>query len=135
MLINVEHIGIAVNDLEKAEKNFEKILGVPSYKREAVDSEHVITSFFKINSTKIELLQPTSADGAISKFLEKKGEGIHHLAFETSNLEDELERLRNEGFTVLPGFPKKGADNKRVAFLHPKDTTGVLVEICSEITD
>lgn len=135
MLINVEHIGIAVNDLEKAEKNFEKILGVPSYKREAVDSEHVITSFFKINSTKIELLQPTSAAGAISKFLEKKGEGIHHLAFETSNLEDELERLRNEGFTVLPGFPKKGADNKRVAFLHPKDTTGVLVEICSEITD
>lgn len=135
MLINVEHIGIAVKDLELAEKNFEKILGVPSYKREEVESEHVITSFFKINSTKIELLQPTSETGAISKFLEKKGEGIHHLAFETSNLEVELERLKQEGFTVLPGFPKKGADNKRVAFLHPKDTTGVLVEICSEISE
>jgi methylmalonyl-CoA/ethylmalonyl-CoA epimerase len=133
VLTNIEHIGIAVKDLESANELYTKLLGIAPYKQEKVESENVQTSFFKINETKIELLQALSSESAIAKFIEKRGEGIHHIAFETDNLEAELERLKSEGFELLPGFPKRGADNKMVAFLHPKTTTGVLVELCMTI--
>ncbi|MEM9078193.1 MAG: methylmalonyl-CoA epimerase [Bacteroidota bacterium] len=131
----VEHLGIAVKDLNAANILFEKLLGVPHYKIEEVVSEGVKTSFFQSGPNKIELLEATNPDSAIAKFLEKRGEGIHHVAFAVENLEKEIERLEREGFAILPGFPKKGADNKRVAFLHPKGTSGVLVELCEEIMD
>jgi methylmalonyl-CoA/ethylmalonyl-CoA epimerase len=133
MLTNIEHIGIAIKNMDEASELYSKLLGVQPYKNETVESENVITSFFKINQTKIELLQATAETSAIAKFIEKKGEGIHHIAFATDNLEAELQRLTGEGFEVLQGFPKQGADNKMVAFLHPKNTTGVLVELCMEI--
>lgn len=133
MLTNIEHIGIAVKNMVAADALYTRLLGIAPYKQEAVESENVITSFFKINQTKIELLQATSESSAIAKFIEKKGEGIHHLAFETNDLDAELKRLQGEGFELLKGFPKKGADNKMVAFLHPRDTSGVLVELCMEI--
>lgn len=133
MLTNIEHIGIAVKNLNEANSLYTRLLGVSPYKSEQVESEAVYTSFFKINQTKIELLQATADTSAIARFIEKKGEGIHHIAFETSDLNAELERLTQEGFEVLKGFPKKGADNKMVAFLHPKNTTGMLVELCMEI--
>ncbi len=133
MLTNVEHIGIAVTDLTAANELFTKLLNVAPYKAEAVESEGVMTSFFQVNKTKVELLAATDPDSAIARFLAKKGEGIHHLAFEVSDIVAEMERLRGEGFTVLNETPKRGADNKLVCFLHPKGTNGVLVELCQEI--
>jgi len=128
----IEHIGIAVKDLAVSNVLFEKLLGAPSYKTEEVISEGVKTSFFKSGPNKIELLEPVNEKSPIAKFLDKKGEGIHHIAFSVDDLAAEIERLKQEGFTVLPGFPKNGADNKIVAFLHPKETNGVLIELCQE---
>lgn len=129
----IEHIGIAVKNLEESNALYEKLLGVASYKQEAVESENVITSFFKIGQSKIELLQATSEDSAIHKFIEKKGEGFHHIAFSVSDIAFETKRLISEGFTPLMDKPKKGADNKLVMFFHPKTTGGMLVELCQEI--
>ena len=131
----IEHIGIAVKNLEESNAMYEKLLGTPSYKQEAVESENVMTSFFKIGESKIELLQATSEDSAIHKFIEKKGEGMHHIAFSVSNIEKEISRLKAEGFKPLMDKPKKGADNKLVMFFHPKTTGGLLVEICQEIKE
>ena len=131
----IEHIGIAVKNLEESNTLFEKLFGQPPYKEETVASEGVKTSFFKNGPNKIELLEATNAESPIAKFLEKKGEGIHHIAFDVENIYTEIERLKNEGFTILNEIPKKGADNKLVAFLHPKTTNGVLIELCQEITE
>ncbi|WP_330443267.1 methylmalonyl-CoA epimerase [Flavobacterium sp. C4GT6] len=131
----IEHIGIAVKDLETSNQLFEKLLGTPAYKMEEVGSEGVKTSFFMNGPNKIELLEATNPDSPIAKFLEKKGEGIHHIAFDVENIVSEIARLKEEGFTVLNETPKKGADNKLVAFLHPKGTNGVLVELCQEIRE
>jgi len=128
----LEHIGIAVSNLDESEKLFEKLLGTTSYKREEVLSEGVITSFFKIGDIKIELLASTKADSPIAKFIEKKGEGIHHLAFESENITTELSEMNQNGFTLINESPKNGADNKKIAFLHPKSTNSVLVELCQE---
>ncbi len=128
----IEHIGIAVNDLEASNNLFEKLLGRPHYKIEEVASEGVRTSFFKNGPNKIELLEATNPDSPIAKFLEKKGQGIHHVAFAVDDIVGEIKRLKGEGFTILNETPKKGADNKLVAFLHPKTTNGVLVELCQE---
>ena len=128
----VEHIGIAVKDLDKAEELYSKLLGTDSYKREEVESENVITSFFDA-TTKIELLASTSEDGVIAKYIDRKGEGIHHIAFEVEDIEAEMIRLKEEGFILLNENPKKGADNKMVCFVHPKSCNGVLVELCMEI--
>ena len=135
MLQQVEHIGIAVKNLEASNDVFAKIFGVPHYKIEAVASENVNTSFFKVGTTKIELLEATAPESAIAKFIEKRGEGIHHLAFEVADIHAEMQRLENEGFTLLNKTPKRGADNKLVCFLHPKGTNGVLVELCQEIKE
>ncbi|GAB3263131.1 methylmalonyl-CoA epimerase [Larkinella harenae] len=132
-MTNVEHIGIAVKNLAVSNDLFTTLLGAKPYKFETVESEGVTTSFFKINQTKIELLEATRPDSPIAKFLEKKGEGIHHLAFEVADIYAEIERLKAEGFTLLNETPKRGADNKLVCFLHPKETNGVLVELCQEI--
>lgn len=129
----IEHIGIAVKDLEVSNLLFEKLFGAPAYKFEEVESEGVTTSFFQNGPNKIELLAATSPDSPIAKFLEKKGEGIHHIAFDVGNIEEEIIRLEKEGFVVLNRIPKKGADNKLVVFLHPKSTNGVLIELCQEI--
>ncbi len=129
----IEHIGIAVRDLEQSNDLFSKLFGAPAYKTEAVESEGVKTSFFMCGPNKIELLEATHADSPIAKFLEKKGEGIHHIAFDVADINSEVERLKKEGFTVLNETPKKGADNKLVVFLHPKSTNGVLIELCQEI--
>ena len=129
----IEHIGIAVNDLETSNLIFEKLLGVPAYKFEEVESEGVATSFFNIGPNKIELLAATNPDSPIAKFIAKKGEGIHHIAFDVEDIVLEIARLKKEGFVVLNEIPKKGADNKLVAFLHPKSTNGVLIELCQEI--
>ena len=129
----IEHIGIAVKDLEVSNMLFAKLLGVQSYKQEEVLSEGVMTSFFENGPNKIELLAATSMDSPIAKFLEKKGEGIHHIAFDVEDIESEILRLKDEGFVVLNEVPKKGADNKLVVFLHPKSTNGVLIELCQEI--
>ncbi len=129
----IEHLGIAVKDINKANSIYEKLLGVPPYKQEEVESEAVITSFFQVGPNKIELLASTKDDGTIAKFIEKRGEGIHHIAFDVENIEKELDRLKKEGFTILNEKPKLGADNKRVAFIHPKGTNGVLIELCEEI--
>jgi methylmalonyl-CoA/ethylmalonyl-CoA epimerase len=131
----IEHIGIAVNSLEEGEKMYESLLGVPSYKRETVESEKVVTSFFRQGPNKIELLAPIGDDGPISKFLLKKGPGIHHIAYAVTDIKSEMIRLSEEGFTLLNQEPKKGADNKLVCFLHPKSAGGVLVELCQEISD
>ena len=131
----IEHIGIAVKDLDASNQLFEKLLGAPHYKIEEVVTEGVRTSFFKTGPNKIELLEATNEDSPIAKFLEKNGEGIHHIAFAVTDIRKEIERLKNEGFTVLNEEPKKGADNKLVAFLHPKTTNGVLVELCQEINE
>jgi len=132
MLNKIEHIGIAVKDLEKSNKIFSTLLGRPSYKSEEVASEHVITSFFQSGENKIELLQATSAESAIHHFIEKKGEGIHHIAFDVDDIYAEMERLKAEGFQFINQEPKNGADNKLIAFLHPKSCNGVLVELCQE---
>jgi len=129
----IEHIGIAVKDLEKSNTLFKQLLGTSHYKIEEVVSESVKTSFFKSGPNKIELLQATDSDSPIAKFIEKKGEGIHHIAFAVDDIIFEIERLKNEGFEVLNSTPKKGADNKLVTFLHPKSTNGVLIELCQEI--
>ena len=130
----IEHIGIAVNNIEEANKTYEKMLGVAPYKLEEVESEGVITSFFQTGESKIELLEATKKDSPIDKFIEKKGEGIHHIAFDVEDIEAEMDRLRDEGFKVLNEKPKKGADNKLVCFVHPKDCNGVLIELCQEIS-
>ena len=129
----IEHIGIAVKDLAISNQLFEKLLGTASYKTEEVASEGVLTSFFQNGPNKIELLVATNPDSPIAKFIEKKGEGIHHIAFEVTDILSEMERLKNEGFVLINELPKKGADNKLVAFLHPKGTNGVLIELCQEI--
>ncbi|WP_115900131.1 methylmalonyl-CoA epimerase [Tenacibaculum gallaicum] len=131
----IEHIGIAVKDLEKSNSLFASLFGESHYKTEEVTSEGVKTSFFKSGPNKIELLEATKPDSPIAKFIEKKGEGIHHIAFAVNNIKEEIKRLQGEGFTVLNETPKKGADNKLVAFLHPKTTNGVLIELCQEIEE
>lgn len=129
----IEHIGIAVKDLEASNTLFTKLFGVSAYKTEEVASEGVKTSFFMNGPNKVELLEATSTDSPIAKFIEKKGEGIHHIAFDVGDIVSEIKRLKSEGFVVLNETPKKGADNKLVAFLHPKSTNGVLIELCQEI--
>ena len=133
-MLKVEHIGIAVRTLADSVPLFEKLLNSQCYKTELVESEKVNTAFFKKDTTKIELLESTDDDGVIAKFIEKKGEGIHHIAFEVADIIAEMERLKNEGFTLLNQQPKPGADNKLVCFLHPKNTNGVLIELCQEKT-
>lgn len=128
--MHIDHIGIAVKDLESAVKTYEKILNRNCDKREVVDSEKVETAFFNTGQSKVELLGGTTPDSVINKYIEKKGEGIHHVAFEVDDIHSELDRLRKEGFTVLNEQPKDGADNKLVAFVHPKDNHGVLIELC-----
>ncbi len=128
----VEHIGIAVKKLENAILVFEKLLNTNCYKTELVETEKVNTAFFKIGTTKIELLESTDPDGVISRFIEKKGEGLHHIALDVADIEAEMERLKKEGFILLNEKPKPGADNKLVCFLHPKHTSGVLIELCME---
>lgn len=129
----IEHIGIAVKSIEESNKIFAKLFGQPAYKEEEVESEGVKTSFFMNGPNKIELLEATNENSPIAKFIEKKVEGIHHIAFDVTDIVAEIERLKSEGFVVLNEVPKKGADNKLVAFLHPKSTNGVLVELCQEI--
>jgi methylmalonyl-CoA/ethylmalonyl-CoA epimerase len=129
----IEHIGIAVKDLETSNDLFSKLFGNPPYKEESVESEGVKTSFFMNGPNKIELLEATNSESPIAKFIEKKGEGIHHIAFDVEDIFKEIERLKKEGFVILNEIPKKGADNKLVAFLHPKSTNGVLIELCQEI--
>ena len=133
MINKIEHIGIAVKDLKKSEEVFQKLLGQPSYKREEVGSEGVTTSFFKIGHQKIELLKATSPSSPIQKFLEKRNEGVHHIALHVNNIRDEVKRLESLGFEFISTTPKKGADNKMIVFLHPKTTNGVLIELCEEI--
>jgi methylmalonyl-CoA/ethylmalonyl-CoA epimerase len=128
----LEHIGIAVKDLDASERLFTALLGVAPYKREEVESEGVLTSFFKVGNIKIELLAATGPESTIAKFIEKKGEGIHHLAFETENIDQRLAQLKNTGFDLIHEKPKDGADNKSIAFLHPKSTGSVLVELCQD---
>lgn len=132
MVRKIEHIGIAVKNLEEANKTYERLLGIAPYKQEGVESEGVLTSFFQTGDSKIELLEGTTPESAITKFVEKKGEGIHHIAFDVEDIHAEMDRLRSEGFTVLNAEPKDGADNKLVCFVHPKDSHGVLVELCQE---
>ena len=129
----IEHIGIAVKDLESSNKLFSSLFNAVPYKTETVESEGVKTSFFKSGPNKIELLQALNEESPISKFIAKKGEGVHHIAFAVDDIKSEIERLKKEGFVVLNDQPKKGADNKLVAFLHPKSTNGVLIELCQEI--
>lgn len=131
-MLKVEHIGIAVRSIEKSLPLFEKLLNTNCYKTEEVASEKVRTAFFQKGETKVELLESTTPDGVIQKFVEKKGEGIHHLAFEVADIHAEMERLQQEGFILINPQPKDGADNKLVCFLHPKDTNGVLIELCQE---
>lgn len=129
----IEHIGIAVKDLDTSNNLYAKLLGKKHYKIEEVASEYVNTSFFKVGFNKIELLQATSPDSAIAKFIEKRGEGIHHIAFEVTDIRKEMQRLEKEGFRLLNKEPKRGADNKLVCFVHPKSANGVLVELCQSI--
>ena len=129
----IEHIGIAVKSIEESNKLFSKLLNTEPYKMEEVESEHVNTSFFQLGESKIELLEATDPVSPIAKFIEKKGEGIHHIAYDVEDIEAEMKRLSAEGFVLLNEKPKRGADNKLVCFLHPKSTNGVLVEICQDI--
>lgn len=130
---NIDHIGIAVKNLSQSIPLFELLLKTPCYKTEMVESEMVNTAFFQTGESKIELVQSETEDGVIAKFIEKKGEGIHHIAFEVEDILAEMKRLSEEGFQLLNEVPKKGADNKLVCFLHPKGTNGVLVELCQSI--
>lgn len=132
MINKIEHIGIAVKNVKESNKLFKKLFGKEHYKVEEVESEGVSTSFFKLGETKIELLEATNQDSPIAKFIDKKGEGIHHIAFDVSDIETETRRLEKEGFEILNKNPKAGADNKLVVFLHPKSTNGILVELCQE---
>ena len=131
-MIKIEHIGIAVKDLSVSVPLFERLLNATCYKTESVAGEQVNTAFFQQADTKIELLESTSADGVISKFIDRKGEGLHHIAFEVADIYAEMKRLKEQGFVLLNEEPKAGADNKLVCFLHPKETNGVLVELCME---
>ena len=131
---HIEHIGIAVRDLEQSILVYERLLNTKCYKREEVASENVITAFFKAGNNKIELLQATSEVSAIHSFIEKRGEGIHHIAYNVKNIESEMVRLKSEGFRLLNEFPKKGADNKLICFVHPKDASGVLTELCQDVS-
>ncbi|RAJ75205.1 methylmalonyl-CoA/ethylmalonyl-CoA epimerase [Chitinophaga dinghuensis] len=132
-MLKVEHIGIAVKSLDVSIPLFEKLLNTPCYKKEEVASENVLTAFFQQGESKIELLEATAPESAIAKYLDKKGEGMHHIAFEVADIYAEMERLKSEGFILLSETPKKGADNKLICFVHPKNTNGVLIEICQEI--
>ncbi|MBS0026344.1 methylmalonyl-CoA epimerase [Chitinophaga sp. 22321] len=132
-MLRVEHIGIAVKSLSDSVPLFEKLLNTSCYKQEEVDSEQVMTAFFQQGETKIELLEATGPGSAIAKFLDKKGEGMHHIAFEVADIYAEMKRLQEEGFVLLQETPKKGADNKLICFLHPKHSNGVLIEICQDI--
>jgi methylmalonyl-CoA/ethylmalonyl-CoA epimerase len=134
-MLKIEHLGIAVKSIETSNLLFEKLLGAPQYKTEEVASEGVLTSFFKIGDSKIELLEATREDSPIAKFIEKRGEGIHHIAFEVADIHAEMQRMQSEGFTLLNAEPKRGADNKLVCFLHPKNTNGVLIELCQSIVE
>ena len=131
--MKIEHIGIAVEDLEAANALYTSLLGAAPYKEEEVASEHVLTSFFKTGESKVELLAATSPESAIAKYLEKRGPGIHHVAFRVNDIEAEMERLRSAGFRLLNEQPKRGADNMLVCFVHPKSANGVLVELCQPI--
>jgi methylmalonyl-CoA/ethylmalonyl-CoA epimerase len=131
-MLKVEHIGIAVKDVANANALFAKIFGKENYKMERVESEGVATSFFQLGDTKIELLEATNENSPIAKFIEKRGEGMHHIAFEVADIRAEMARLQAEGFTLLNAEPKPGADNKLVCFLHPKTTNGLLVELCQD---
>ncbi len=135
MINHIEHIGIAVGNLESANKTYERLLGVAPYKQEFVESEQVLTSFFKKGINKIELLMATSPESAIARFIEKRGEGIHHIAFDVEDIFDEMERLKMEGFTLLNEKPKRGADNKLICFVHPKTANGVLIELCQQLRE
>ncbi|MFT4545932.1 MAG: methylmalonyl-CoA/ethylmalonyl-CoA epimerase [Bacteroidia bacterium] len=132
---HIEHIGIAVRDLEQSILVYERLLNTKCYKREEVASENVITAFFRAGNNKIELLQATSEESAIHSFIEKRGEGIHHIAYSVKNIESEMVRLKSEGFRLLNTVPKKGADNKLICFVHPKDASGVLTELCQETSE
>ncbi|MDG1962567.1 MAG: methylmalonyl-CoA epimerase [Flavobacteriaceae bacterium] len=134
-MIKIEHIGIAVADLAQATPLYEALLGTPCYKTELVASEHVRTAFFKMGDQKIELLEASKPEGAIAKFVAKKGEGVHHIAFAVEDINQEVQRLKKLGFQVINETPKAGADNKMVVFLHPKSCGGVLVELCQERKD
>jgi len=129
----IDHIGIAVKELETSIPLFEKLLDTVCYKKETIEAQNIITAFLKKGETKIELLEDKKENGVIDKFIKNKGEGIHHIAFEVKNIEDELARLKKAGFIVLNEVPEKGADNKMVCFLHPKSTNGVLIELCQQI--
>ena len=131
-MLKVEHIGIAVNSLEQSIPLFEKLFNTSCYKTEFVNSENVNTAFFLKGETKIELLESTTEEGVIKKYIDKKGEGIHHIAFEVADINAEMNRLKNEGFILLSEEPKSGADNKLVCFLHPKSTNSILIELCQE---
>ena len=128
----IEHTGIAVKNLSDSIPLFEKLLNSQCYKKEMVESEKVLTAFFQIGDSKIELLESTEQEGVIARYIDKKGEGVHHIAFEVQDIKAEMKRLQSEGFTLLHPEPKPGADNKMVCFLHPKNTNGVLIELCSE---
>ena len=130
---NIEHIGIAVRSLDVSIPLFKKLLNTPCYQIEVIESEKVRTAFFQKGESKVELLESLEEFGVISKFIEKKGEGVHHLAFEVKNIEEEIVRLKAEGFLFINDTPKKGADNKMICFLHPKNTNGILIELCQEI--
>ncbi len=129
----IEHIGIAVKSIKESTALFSKLFGLDAYKTERVDSEGVLTEFFQLGDTKIELLEATRSESPIAKFIEKKGEGIHHIAFDVADIRAEMQRLESEGFILLNKEPKRGADNKWVCFLHPKSTNGVLVELCQDM--
>ncbi|MBK9108814.1 MAG: methylmalonyl-CoA epimerase [Saprospiraceae bacterium] len=133
MINFIEHIGIAVKSIEEANLIYERLLGKAPYKQEWVESEQVKTSFFKQGNNKIELLEAASPESAIAKFIEKKGEGIHHIAFDVDNIIEEMNRLKELGFQLINEKPKKGADNKWVCFIHPKSANGVLIELCQQI--
>jgi methylmalonyl-CoA/ethylmalonyl-CoA epimerase len=132
--MKIEHIGIAVKDIEQSNELFKVLFNKPAYKLEEVESEGVKTSFFMLGESKIELLQATNPNSAIAKFIDKKGEGMHHIAFEVEDIEFEIDRLKKEGFKLIHDIPKLGADNKRIVFLHPKSTNGVLIELCQSIS-
>lgn len=132
-MLKIEHIGIAVKSIEQSNELFSKLFGKAPYKLEIVASEGVSTSFFMLGENKVELLEATNPDSPIAKFIEKKGEGIHHIAFEVADIHSEMKRLQSEGFTLLSEVPKNGADNKLICFLHPKGTNGVLIELCQTV--
>jgi methylmalonyl-CoA/ethylmalonyl-CoA epimerase len=133
-MLKLEHLGFAVKNLSEADELYGRLLGTEPYKKETVPSERVVTSFFKVGEVKIELLAATSNESPIAGFIEKRGEGMHHVAFEVQDIKFEIRRLKSEGFQIINEVPKKGADNKLVAFVHPKSTSGVLVELCQEIS-